>query len=181
MLAMGYVILLLSEDKQITRITPDNLRSKLDPYVFQDRLGTPYLVLIPPASQAAQHQDILVSQSTLYGPLCLLRDLLRGGGLKAPPFFRRHTSLSPALALAGSLPGPARGFLLELAREKRVQFEAELIERVLESTRSARLRDLPAYLLVSQKLQRAITKYAALPAPEKGLLQEGILMIEGLV
>ena len=53
MLAMGFVVLMLSEDKMITRITPDNVKQKLDPYVFQDRLGTPYLVLIPPFSHSA--------------------------------------------------------------------------------------------------------------------------------
>jgi hypothetical protein len=61
MLAMGFVILMLSEDKVITRITPDNMRTKLDPYVFQDKLGSPYLVLIPPNSHSANHQDILIS------------------------------------------------------------------------------------------------------------------------
>ena len=53
MLGMGFVVLMLTEDKVITRITPENIRDKLDPYVFHDRLGTPYLVLIPPASGSA--------------------------------------------------------------------------------------------------------------------------------
>jgi hypothetical protein len=34
MIAMGFVVLLLSEDKVITRITSDNMRAKLDPYQF---------------------------------------------------------------------------------------------------------------------------------------------------
>ena len=55
MLTMGFIILMLSEDKVITRITPDNMRTKLDPYMFQDKLGSPYLVLIPPNSHSAHH------------------------------------------------------------------------------------------------------------------------------
>jgi hypothetical protein len=55
MLGIGFVILLLTEDKVITRITPENMRAKLDPYMFHDRLGSPYLVLIPPATLASAH------------------------------------------------------------------------------------------------------------------------------
>lgn len=129
-------------------------------------MGTPYLVLIPPLSHAAQHQDILISQSTLYGPLCRLRDLLRlttGDTTRPHPFSKRHSALPPSL-YTPSLPARSRRFLLNLAHthltSSTATFEHDLISRVLDSSRLARLRDLPAYLLASQKLQRCIHKYA---------------------
>lgn len=49
MLLAGFTILMMSEDKAILRITADNSREKLDPYVLQEKLQTPYAVLIPAA------------------------------------------------------------------------------------------------------------------------------------
>jgi hypothetical protein len=43
---------------------------------------------------------------------------------------------------------------------------------VLDSSRLARLRDLPAYLLASQKLQRCIHKYARVNGAGRGDGQE---------
>jgi hypothetical protein len=165
---MGYVVLLMSEDKVITRITPDNARSKLDPYVFQDRLGSPYLVLLPPSTLSSNYHDILISSSSLYPSLCHLSDLLRlfsNSTTSNLPFMRRYTYLPVSMSVS-SLPPPSQRFLrdLSLTHSLNTPIESDLIDCVLNSAREARLRDLPAYLLASQKLQSKINKLSLVPS-----------------
>ena len=46
-LLLSFAILLMIEDKTITRITIDNHRQKLDPYLLQERMLTPYAIFVP--------------------------------------------------------------------------------------------------------------------------------------
>ena len=44
---LSFNVLLMSEDKNILRITYENHREKLDPYILQEKLQTPYALLVP--------------------------------------------------------------------------------------------------------------------------------------
>jgi hypothetical protein len=55
LLLAGFTILMMSEDKAILRISADNYREKLDLYDLQDKLMTPYAVIVP-SSQLVQNQ-----------------------------------------------------------------------------------------------------------------------------
>lgn len=43
----SFVILLMDEDKSFKKITLDNHKQLLDPYLLQEKLSTPYVVLVP--------------------------------------------------------------------------------------------------------------------------------------
>ncbi len=104
--------------------------------------------------------------SNLYPSLSLLKDLLKLNSPNAAlPYLRRHTSLNPILSTA------SEDILRDISRDLlesnyAFPFESTLVSAVLASADTARLRDLPAYLLCSTKLQSSLTKYMTNPQPE---------------
>jgi len=60
-----------------------------------------------------------------------------------------------------SLPPKALSFLANLSKSLSNFNLRDLLERVLDANRTARLRELPGYLVVSQKLQSCITEAIA--------------------
>jgi hypothetical protein len=106
-----------------------------------------------------------MSLSNLYPALSMMKDtikLLQREKLNLP-FERRLTHISPLMCGFEGKHGDLlrlRG-LADLS-ERYGQTELHIIERVMNSSRSARMRDLPSYLLCSSVFQTSIKKYMQL-------------------
>jgi hypothetical protein len=89
---------MMDEDKTIKRITLENYRQTMDPYMLQEKLKTPYIVLVPINGASP---DVLLSMSELYPKLCYIKDLIklrRDSDFSGLSSFKRLSALPPQLA-----------------------------------------------------------------------------------
>lgn len=93
---------MLDEDKSIKRITPENSKQLLDPYILQEKLPTPYVALIPNVVGRNQQPDILLSLSNLYQNLSFLKDLVKLSSGKIQTPFKRLTNIPQSLSYANA-------------------------------------------------------------------------------
>lgn len=101
-LLKSFTILMLDEDKSIKRITPENSKQLLDPYILQEKLPTPYVALIPNVVGRNQQPDILLSLSNLYQNLSFLKDLVKLSSGKIQTPFKRLTNIPQSLSYANA-------------------------------------------------------------------------------
>lgn len=130
------------------------------------------MVLVPHQAGKTIQPDIILSLSTFYPALTMLKDLtkLAKSEIKGMSPFKRLTAIPLQLeAFESDL------YQLLIRRvtldnlenhfgftKGQTLFEVALIEKVLDSPETSRMRDLPAYFLASTSMQSTIQKYLAL-------------------
>eukprot|EP00347_Sterkiella_histriomuscorum_P024492 403330924 len=162
-------VILMDDDKQILKF--DTQSDKFDLYMIQEKLHSPYMILIP-----ADQSKILVSQSeALYYNLNFLKDFVKLQSQKpqytlTPQLLKRHTQLPVLLhsfqqnSLESyfmrklALNSLQTHYYPSLAADQQNMHQVKILESVLETENQVNLRDLPAYFVGNSLMQRTISK-----------------------
>lgn len=175
-LLQSFTVLLLDEEKNVRRLNEEGPK-RFDPYLLQEKFNIAYVVLVPHGGQS----EVLVSMSSFYPALSMLKDLnkLSKGATAVDPFKR----MSGLPLHMGAFSSDLSQLLIRKVTLDNLEthfnfthksFEVSLVDQVLDSPFTARMRDLPAYFLASTSMQSTIAKYLKHqrdPKPALGLIE----------